>query len=704
MSKKFTGITSAGSAIPVYDKDAHSALEQKLDTAVYSAASGNFLTAVPDEYAKTSAVEDMVSAASADLNTAIGNKLDTSSFADVSGSFLTEVPESAVSGFATHEEVESATSGKLNASASGSLPYVRYNSADSAVDAPGAMYYYRDGGDRFFKVNDLIDVYDNVNYDGAGNIKMPYLSADAYGVSGGRTSTSYSGSAAGAFRIKANQNAEPYPYIQLIGAASYTGNGVFVGVDSACGVDYNGRKRWNVKNGDSDTNPSFSMEGVASAYGNGVFIDVNGASGVDGYGNVKWQVGGPASQLFNGAMDKKPAILLVSPPTSDQYSAQWSGSPYISAGNPVEGITLSYGPTASTPNIKITPNGINANYTSSYASFTTADATISRYSAYNDPNKIDWSLTGSVQKREIECDSATSAITAIAGSAIGGKEYSAGANIDITDEVISGKDWSDEIVAATSGLQPSGDYLSASESANFYPMTGNPSGFLTEHQSLDSYLQNSDLTIVDDKITEISGVELSAGTSLEFEYDSADNISAINSSAISTTPSQALYAKSPLYAGVSGTSSFIGVDETLLAQLIESAASARYNETVLYSATPKNYGGDSSGESIALSENISSFERLRFYINVMKGENSPMYYETYEVDNYLGSACNFQYGPYPENNVTANWFILRAWVTNNICNVSATYNASTSVQNPYWGNKWFPGSLYKVVGINRKEA
>jgi hypothetical protein len=114
MSNKFTGITSAGSAIPVYDKDAHSALSQKLDIAVYSAASGNFLTAVPDEYAKTSAVEDMVSAASADLNTAIGNKLDTSSFADVSGSFLTEVPESAVSGFATHEEVESATSGKMN--------------------------------------------------------------------------------------------------------------------------------------------------------------------------------------------------------------------------------------------------------------------------------------------------------------------------------------------------------------------------------------------------------------------------------------------------------------------------------------------------------------------------------------------------------------------------------------------------------------
>lgn len=152
MSNKFTGITSAGSAIPVYDKDAHSALEQKLDTSAFSSVSGEFatvddvvaavsgkadtsaipsldgyatqewvgeqgyLTEVPDEYAKTSAVEDMVSAASADLYSAIGDKLDTSSFADVSGTFLTEVPESAVSGFATHAEVEEATSGKMNVS------------------------------------------------------------------------------------------------------------------------------------------------------------------------------------------------------------------------------------------------------------------------------------------------------------------------------------------------------------------------------------------------------------------------------------------------------------------------------------------------------------------------------------------------------------------------------------------------------------
>lgn len=35
--------------------------------------------------------------------------------------------------------------------------------------------------------------------------------------------------------------------------------------------------------------------------------------------------------------------------------------------------------------------------------------------------------------------------------------------------------------------QSAGDYLSATDSGNFYPMTGNPSGFLTAHQSLQGY-------------------------------------------------------------------------------------------------------------------------------------------------------------------------------------------------------------------------
>ena len=107
MSNKFTGITSAGSAIPVYDKDAHSALSQKLDTSAFSSVSGEFAT-----------VDDIVAAVSGKADTSAIPSLDgyaTQEWVGEQG-YLTEVPESAVSGFATHEEVESATSGKMNVS------------------------------------------------------------------------------------------------------------------------------------------------------------------------------------------------------------------------------------------------------------------------------------------------------------------------------------------------------------------------------------------------------------------------------------------------------------------------------------------------------------------------------------------------------------------------------------------------------------
>ena len=54
-------------------------------------------------------------------------------------------------------------------------------------------------------------------------------------------------------------------------------------------------------------------------------------------------------------------------------------------------------------------------------------------------------------------------------------EYSAGENINITNHVISGKDWSAEIASATSGKLDA----TAFNTGDFYPMTGNPSGFLT---------------------------------------------------------------------------------------------------------------------------------------------------------------------------------------------------------------------------------
>lgn len=91
MSKKFTGVHSGGQNIPVYDKDAHSAIEQKLDTSAFQSVSGNFLTAVPDAYATKDYADSAAASAAA---AAASGKLDTDTFSQVSGDFLTAVPQS----------------------------------------------------------------------------------------------------------------------------------------------------------------------------------------------------------------------------------------------------------------------------------------------------------------------------------------------------------------------------------------------------------------------------------------------------------------------------------------------------------------------------------------------------------------------------------------------------------------------------------
>ena len=84
------------------------------------------------------------------------------------------------------------------------------------------------------------------------------------------------------------------------------------------------------------------------------------------------------------------------------------------------------------------------------------------------------------------------------------------------------------IESATSGLQQSGDYYSAS----------NPSGFISEVP--DTYLQNTDLATTDGKVTAISGIPLSAGgyvpegvmVESAVEYNAVNEISGYNGSAI----------------------------------------------------------------------------------------------------------------------------------------------------------------------------
>lgn len=71
--------------------------------------------------------------------------------------------------------------------------------------------------------------------------------------------------------------------------------------------------------------------------------------------------------------------------------------------------------------------------------------------------------------------------------------YSAGPNIDITDHVISGKDWTDEISSVVSQIPDVSQFLTKSSADTlYYPLTSNPSGYLTAHQSLSDYYQKNE--------------------------------------------------------------------------------------------------------------------------------------------------------------------------------------------------------------------
>lgn len=152
--------------------------------------------------------------------------------------------------------------------------------------------------------------------------------------------------------------------------------------------------------------------------GAGCKIDINvtGGSAVDSNGIKKWQIG-EVNHLWSFAgsdYTERPIVLCYTPQNGSAYS------PYFIAGP--GGITSEFKQNNET-------YGLYGNFGDGIRYITTRDkvtATLNYndvgYTKYNDSLSANdvWSLTGSVQKREIEYDAATSAITAIAGSAIGG--------------------------------------------------------------------------------------------------------------------------------------------------------------------------------------------------------------------------------------------------------------------------------------------
>lgn len=246
-----------------------------------------------------------------------------------------------------------------------------------------------------------------------------------------------------------------------------------------------------------------------------------------------------------------------------------------------------------------------------------------------------------------------------------------------------------QTTAGMTAYQPVGDYLTTGDSANFYT-TANESGYLTAVP--DTYLQNTDLSTEDGKVTAISGIPLSAGGDVPegvmvesgLEYNAVNEISGYNGSAIAQygAEKQWLVHDDTLVHAANSAQYALGVNLSAVAQLLG------VDETVLYIG---NLTGN--GATVQLSEPIQNFERIKVYGHTDDGMNCPWFAEFYPVEQLMdvGAAAN--------NAGWGKWFnftITTGGLYTNVTGRVITFGSTT------WGNLSNWGTT-KVVGIGRKQ-
>ena len=164
--------------------------------------------------------------------------------------------------------------------------------------------------------------------------------------------------------------------------------------------------------------PMFEARNISGA---GFSIEASGAKGYDKNGNVVWDTSNPQVKNIISYSDTKTAagglngnIILTTMPSTN--ASNLTSSPYVIMDANQVSYFASYGPSAQTPTVSLKPDSITFALPTGNSGRTTV--------GYNDIKQecsgSSWTLTGSIQKRELEYDADTSAITAIAGSAIGG--------------------------------------------------------------------------------------------------------------------------------------------------------------------------------------------------------------------------------------------------------------------------------------------
>ena len=230
--------------------------------------------------------------------------------------------------------------------------------------------------------------------------------------------------------------------------------------------------------------------------------------------------------------------------------------------------------------------------------------------------------------------------------------------------------------------------------------------FLTAHQSLDGYLQNTDLEISDNKITGISGVPLAAGGGGDVPegvmaesglgFNAVDEISGYNGSAFAT---------------LSPEKQWLVHDDTL----VHAANSAQYALGVNLSAVERLLGIDEtvlwSGAvsavnlPILLNESFNNFNKIKFKLSMDDCDNE-IVYDVTDSRIYYGLSLN----NISNSVVYMNWLKLSANDSHDTFIISQTKNvewnrASTdttaSQSRVDW--EWTCRAVQKIIGIGRKQ-
>lgn len=173
--------------------------------------------------------------------------------------------------------------------------------------------------------------------------------------------------------------------------------------------------------------PMFEARNISGA---GFSIEASGAKGYDKSGNVVWDTSNPQVKNIISYGDTKTAqgglngnIILTTQPSTN--ASNLTSSPYVIMDAMQASYFAAYGPSAQTPTVKMAPDAITFAYPVGNSGKTTV--------GYNDIKQecsgSSWTLTGSIQKRELEYDASTSAITAINGSALAGQGGGCGGSV-----------------------------------------------------------------------------------------------------------------------------------------------------------------------------------------------------------------------------------------------------------------------------------